>query len=287
MIDANNKAKRPNQFAGGFLQPGTYADVEFSNVKSSIPSSITVDNLASNIVGKNPNAATPNVIKGSSMISVDFKVLWDNAYPALFISYANIKQEQANESYWYVWVTKDRCINDTGDNTPVPLPPVDEVFPTEPSFTLKSAVWDLGTVDVASVPDVAVAGPGHAASINNISNNNLCISYATAGVKNNTYALGVTNSSSTQGGRNLYTVQGANNSSLFYNLQLVSNDGVTGNNFDFPAGTTKYIALSQAASGVDKRSEMCWTPKINLFRNASTRAGVHSDTVSFIITPKA
>lgn len=77
------------------------------------------------------------------------------------------------------------------------------------------------------------------------------------------------------------------NSLLFYNLQLLSDRGVTANNFNFPDVTSKYITLSQTNNAGDGRSEMCWTPKINLFKNASTRAGMHTDTLNFIITPKA
>lgn len=266
--------------ANGKPRAATQAAANFSNLTTSNPSAIAVYNYTTTVGGYG-SVSPIDIIKGTSTIGMNFSTAGNNAYPALYIIYQN---QPASGKDYRLWVFSNSC--SLGDTLPPDLPPIDEINPPEPSFTLKSAIWDLGTVDVASVPDVAVAGSGYAASINNISNNNLCVSYTTAGVKNNTYALGVTNSASTQGGRNLFTMQGANNSSLFYNLQLVSNDGVTGNNFDFPAGTTKYIGLSQAASGVDKRSEMCWTPKINLFKNASTSAGVHSDTVNFIITPK-
>ncbi|MHA7848224.1 hypothetical protein [Serratia sp. D1N4] len=151
---------------------------------------------------------------------------------------------------------------------------------------MSTAVWELDTVDVGNLPDVAKAGNGLAASIKNAASNNLCINYTTAGVKNKTYALSVTNTSNMKGGRNLFTLQGPG-SQLFYNLQLASNTGVTANDYSFPAASAKYITLTQTASSVAGRSEMCWTPKINLFKDASTKEGMHTGTVNFVISPKA
>jgi hypothetical protein len=285
------RASVPLVDANGKPQIDTIANANLRNLIVTPASVLKITlNPATEFIARNGISTSANVIKATSTVSVDFSTAGNNAYPVLVVTYSNVTDKNNHTVYSYrAWVTSNTCIN-TGAGTTLPpseLPPIDEVNPPEPVFTLKSAVWDLGTVDVGSIPDVTAAGSGYTASISNIGNNNLCVSYATAGVKKNTYALGVTNSVSTQAGRNLFTMQGANNSSLFYNLQLVSNDGVTGNNFDFPAGVTKYITLSQAASGVDKRSEMCWMPKINLFRNTSTTAGIHNDTVNFIITPKA
>lgn len=79
------------------------------------------------------------------------------------------------------------------------LPRTEDVDIPEPVFSMSSAVWQLDTLDLSNLPDITVAGNGYAASVKNIASNNLCINYVTAGVKNKTYALSVTNTSSIQG----------------------------------------------------------------------------------------
>lgn len=224
-----------------------------------------------------------NVIGSNTDVSIEISTASNNAYPALRVEHQSLTTSGSGQIGYY-WVTSLGCVN--GPSVPVVLPPIEELETPEPEFTLKSAVWELESADVADLPDVSAGGEGYTATIKNVASNNLCMSYVTAGVKKNTYALGVTNNHSSQGGRNVFTLQGGS-SSLFYNLQLTSNDGVTSNNFDFPTGTGKYITLSQAASSVDKRSEMCWTPRVNLFKNASTISGMHSDTLNFVVIPKA
>jgi len=232
------------------------------------------------------NSTSPvnsNVIRSGSSISVNFSTKGNNAYPALFIRYADLTIVGGTTSS-PLWVFPGSCYESTF--VPPTIPPIEEINPPDPEFNISSTVWELNGVDVSDLPDVLVSSMGYAASIKNISNSNLCINYVTAGIKNKSYALEVTNNASLYGGRNLFMMQGGT-SQLLYNLQLSSNDGVLGNNFEFPTGTTKYITLSQTASSVDKRSEMCWTPKINLFKNASTNAGMHTDILNFVIIPKA
>ncbi|KFK92068.1 MULTISPECIES: hypothetical protein [unclassified Serratia (in: enterobacteria)] len=206
-------------------------------------------------------------------------------YPALRIDTRFVSPDQTI-SGWYFAVPGRTTGCLAGSSTAI-APPREDLINSDPKFTLKTAQWILGTADVGDLPDVSVAGNGYAATINAVASNNLCVNYLTDKVKANSYALSVSNSYSSQGGRNLFALNGSNGSQLLYNLQLVSNDGVTGNNFNFPATAANYITLSQLPSSVDKRSEMCWTPKINLFKNATTQAGMHTDTLNFMITPKA
>ncbi|WMT16657.1 hypothetical protein [Serratia fonticola] len=116
----------------------------------------------------------------------------------------------------------------------------EEIEPPESQFSMKSAVWELNTADVSDLPILSVSGNGFSATIKDIANNNLCLNYVTAGVKNKTYALSATNTSNVHGGRNLFTLQDAN-SQLFYNLQLASNTGVKANDYSFPAASVKTI----------------------------------------------
>lgn len=213
----------------------------------------------------------------------------DGFYPAAYIgpyssAIGTIFESQG--TYWAIPGKSGSCTStqDPGGETPA----ITELIPVDPEFTMKAAEWVLQTADVGDLPNVTAAGTGYPATINNVSNNNLCVNYVTAGVKKNQYALAVTNSSSSQGGRNLFTLPGTNGSKLYYNLQLASNDGNAANNFNFPAtGTPNYITLGQANNYSSDHSEMCWTPKVNLFKDASTTDGSHADSLSFIIMPKA
>ena len=226
---------------------------------------------------------TASVMRVGTSVSVDFSTEGNGAYPAVFVRYTHLPGVIDGFSGWILPNSAGTC--HTNSVPPVNLPPIEELIPVEPEFSLKSAVWKMNTVDIDDLPNVAVVGSGYQASIQNVANNNLCVSYVTAGVKNKNYALSVTNSHSKQGGRNLFMMR-SGTSQLLYNLKLTSNDGITGNNFNFPDGSTTYITLSQAASSIDKRSEMCWTPQINLYKNATTVAGMHDDILNFVITPK-
>ncbi|CAI1551801.1 hypothetical protein [Serratia fonticola] len=239
------------------------------------------------------NASNPLVIlSGGTMTFVISPTVANNAYPAALISITSLEDGGGNASYGYYWfiptITTSACLQ-TGSNTPpVVVPPISELNPVDPEFTMNSAEWMLQTTDLVDLPDVTSASTGYPVTINNINNNNLCVRYVTAGVTNKQYALAVTNSASSPGGRNLFTLSGPDSSQLFYNLQLASNDGNAVNNFNFPtAGTQNYITLGQTNNYSSDHSEMCWAPKINLFKNSSTQQGLHSNTLNFVITPKA
>ncbi|OCJ30551.1 hypothetical protein A6U95_06500 [Serratia sp. 14-2641] len=215
----------------------------------------------------------------------------NKAYPAAVVSVQarNTTGEGVVGNYWFIPnYTTGSCSFGSGSNPPVTPPPVTELMPVDPEFTMNSVEWMLQTTDVGDIPNVTSAGTGYPVTINNVNNNNLCVRYVTAGVASKQYALAVTNSASSQAGRNLFTLPGPDSSQLFYNLQLSNNDGNTAKNFNFPTtGTPNYITLEQKNNYSSDHSEICWTPKINLFKNSSTKEGLHSDTLNFIITPKA
>ncbi|MFC0227479.1 hypothetical protein [Serratia aquatilis] len=228
---------------------------------------------------------TASIIQFSSFVSIDFTTDTVGAYPGLRarLTTENLSGggQSGGTSTYVIYIAANGC-----QLTIAALPKPEDVDTPEPEFSMKSAVWQMNTLDVSNLPDVSATGNGYAASISNIASNNLCINYVTAGVKNKTYALSVTNTSSLQGGRSLFTLQGTG-SQLFYNLQLASNSGVAANDFNFPAASAKYITLTQTASSTPDRSEMCWTPKINLFKNSATKEGMHTNTLNFVISPKA
>jgi hypothetical protein len=258
------------------------------------------------VVRRTPSSTTPGLLLGppgsgpllltpsaGTSGPVEFTITptaENKAYPAVAVymySFTSDGGTGREGTYWFIPnYTNGTC--SFGGNPPVTPPPVTELMPVDPEFTMNSAEWILQTTDVGDLPDVTSAGTGYPVTINNLSNNNLCVRYVTAGVASKQYALAVTNSASSQAGRNLFTLPGPDSSQLFYNLQLASNDGNTANNFNFPAiGAPNYITLGQANNYSSDHSEMCWTPKINLFKDSSTKEGLHSDTLNFIITPKA
>ncbi|HHQ6558431.1 TPA: hypothetical protein ACSTJ0_003037 [Serratia fonticola] len=248
---------------------------------------------ASLITVGSSNASNPLVIlSGGTMTFIISPTEANNAYPAAFITTNSQADNGSNASSGYYWfiptVTTSACTPSAGNTPPAVVPPITELNPVDPEFTMNSAEWMLQTTDLVDLPDVTSASTGYPVTINNINNNNLCVRYVTAGVTNKQYALAVTNSASSPGGRNLFALSGPDNSQLFYNFQLASNDGNAVNNFNFPAtGTPNYITLGQTNNYSSDHSEMCWTPKINLFKISSTREGLHSDTLNFIVTPKA
>ncbi|WP_447876673.1 hypothetical protein [Serratia fonticola] len=226
-----------------------------------------------------------NVIMFGSFISIDFTTDTAGAYPGLRARLTTENMSGAGQSGGsqtsVIYIAANGCQLSMAN-----IPKPEDVDTPEPAFSMSSAVWQMNTLDVSNLPDLSASGNGYAASISNIASNNLCINYVTAGVKNKTYALSVTTTSSTQGGRSLFTLQGTA-SQLFYNLQLASNDGVPANDFSFPTANAKYITLTQTASSTPNRSQMCWTPKINLFKSAATKEGMHTGSVNFVISPKA
>ncbi|MFC0226917.1 hypothetical protein [Serratia aquatilis] len=264
---------QPRLNSAGKADPVNTVVLNYSNLQFSKPSiKLGTIYLAQLFFEGNPD---PEVIKETSTVSIDFTTD-TGGYPALRLLV---------RFYSYLvpyYIATSGCYSNNEE-----LPPIEEIDPPEPAFQLKSAAWELDTVDTGDLPETTAPGEGYTAAIKNVANNNLCVSYVTAGVKNKNYALSVTNGASQYGGRNLFVMNGPAGSQLPYNLRLISNDGVAGKDFAFPSGSAKYITLSQAASSVEKRSEMCWTPQVNLFRSSQTKGGLHMDTVNFIITPQA
>ncbi|MFT2793450.1 hypothetical protein ACMV5I_25765 [Serratia sp. T13T92] len=258
------------------VHPQNSSTSTFSNVVANANLGYNISTRGLSFYGI-PNA---NVIMFSSFISIDFTTDTAGAYPGLRARLTNENTGGASQTS-VMYIAANGCQLSI---TNIPKP--EDVDTPEPAFTMSSAVWQMNTLDVSNLPDISASGNGYAASISNIASNNLCINYVTAGVKNKAYALSVTNTSSMQGGRSLFTLQGTA-SQLFYNLQLASNDGVTANDFSFPTASAKYITLTQTASSTPNRSQMCWTPKINLFKNAATKEGMHTGSVNFVISPKA
>lgn len=263
------------------INPQGNSTTSFSNVS-------TLANIGNNIGTRLlsfygiPNAS---IIQFSSPVSIDFTTDTAGAYPGLRARFTTENMSGSGQSGGaqtsVIYISAIGCILSIVD-----LPKTEDVDLPEPAFSMNSATWQLDTLDLSNLPDVAVTGNGYAASIKNVASNNLCINYVTAGVKNKAYALSVTNTSSIQGGRSLFTLQGTA-SQLFYNMLLVSNNGVTANDFSFPTASAKYITLTQTASSTPDRSQMCWTPKINLFKNAATKEGMHTNSINFVISPKA
>ena len=284
-----------NQIGGQTTQtvtptPLTPADVTITSNITGLVANNAIRYVTGDSLRISQNSAPGLIYTGSGTVKVRLNLDLPTLYPALKINALEQRKSAPGYMTYEQWAyaipgRTTGCLNGTGAS--VTVPPKEDLIDTDPKFTLKTAQWMLGAADVGDLPDVSVPGNGYAATINNLASNNLCVNYLTSKVQNKSYALSVSNGYSSQGGRNLFAMNGSNGSQLLYNLQLMSNDGVTGNNFNFPATAANYITLSQLPSSVDKRSEMCWTPKINLFKNATTQAGMHTDTLNIMVTPKA
>lgn len=219
------------------------------------------------------------IVKGGDF-SINFTTKDNNAYPALFINYYDFGLQSAR-----IFPNGTDCY--FGDGLPHDLPPIEEIDPPDPEFKLNSIIWNLGTIDIDNIPKLTESTSGFLAKVENETSNNFCISYVSASVKNKIYSISVTNDQFDMNGQNFYVMNNFNSGKLLYKINLISNDGVARNNLTFPSNSTNYLILTQSPSSVNNRSQMCWTPKVSLFRNNATNAGMYISTLNFVITPKA
>ncbi|HEM8293720.1 TPA: hypothetical protein U2M59_003031 [Providencia stuartii] len=265
-------------------------NLESSNVTLS-NSSLSFTNLIDAVYGailKFHNRSNTSLIS-SGTYHIEFDIsLGDSTYPGVFFYehhyYPGNGGGQKGEVAALTATSNGQCFGKKPG--PGEIPPIEEIDPPEPDFKLSSAIWELDAADLGDLPNITSGSAGYIAKIINVNNNRLCIDYVTAGIKKKEYALGISNDYSSISGRNVFKMLGDNNSQLFYDLNLKSTIAVQ-YDFSFPSSSIKYIALSQAASNLDKRSQMCWFPEIKLYKEDATQAGMHTDSLNFIIIPKA
>ncbi|MEZ2760144.1 hypothetical protein ACBQ54_20845 [Providencia vermicola] len=265
-------------------------DLESSNVTVS-GTSLSFSNMLTathGVVLKFHNQTNTSLISpGTYHIEFDISLL-DDTYPGVFFYeehyYPNGAGGQSRARAALTATSNGTCWGqEPGSEV---IPPIEEIDPPEPDFKLSSAIWELEAADLGDLPNITSGSAGYKATIINVNNNRLCIDYVTAGIKKKEYALGISNDYSSISGHNVFKMLGENNSQLLYDLDLKST--IAGQyDFSFPSSSFKYIALSQAASNLEKRSQMCWFPEIKLYKEDATQAGMHTDTLNFIIIPKA
>lgn len=263
-------------------------DPSWSNIQvssSNITYSTSTINNALIFKGVNGSIVIPN---GNYHIEFEISTANNNVYPGVFFYEYHYYSTGSGQSGPIASIgvnSNGKCFG--REPGPGVIPPIDEIDPPEPDFKLSSAVWELESVDVGDLPHINTASNGYQTTIKNINNNQFCIDYVTAGIKNKEYALGISNNSIQVGGKSVFKMNGMSGSQLLYLLNLVSHDGNSAYNFAFPSVSTKYIPLSQTASSMDKRSQMCWAPSIQLYKDDTTQGGLHTDSLNFVIIPKA
>ncbi|QZY66644.1 hypothetical protein K7H99_20805 (plasmid) [Providencia rettgeri] len=253
------------------------ANPSWSNIQVSTSNiTYTLERNVLNFLGINHSMVIPN---GNNHIEFDMSTANNGVYPGVFFYQTHIYPDGAGQEGYPGTIS----VNSNGtcfgrEPGPGVLPPIDEIDPPEPDFKLSSAVWELESVDIGDLPHINSVSTGYQSTIKQINNNQFCIDYVTAGIKNNPIQIG---------GKSVFKMNGASGSQLLYLLSLVSHDGNSAYNFAFPSVSTKYIPLSQTASSMNKRSQMCWTPSIQLYKDDTTQGGLHNDSLNFVIIPKA
>lgn len=273
----NTSSKKPNSYIN---QRST--NVEFSNLAT--PSRIFIQNQTSALKILS-SVGDQNILTSGGDFSIDFTQP-DDAYPAFFMIYDD--RTTLGNTYnlrFYIYPNLNSCFS--SPPKPEDIPSIDELDPPEPNFKLKTAIWDLETLDIDDLPSISTTSNGINSKIKNSNNGEICVSYVTAGVKSNSYALTISNDFNSFNGKNAYIMKGPDGSQLPYQVGLLSNDGITSNNFNFPSESLNFVKLSQNESSSIGRSEMCWSPSISLYKNSLTLPGVHTDTIHLMVTPKA
>lgn len=246
------------------------------------PSSIVARSLLNDINFYSSNSNDEKVIKSGGDISVDFSTKNNGAYPGLFITYRNLSTPGGGLLSGPVYIIAGSGCRYSFSQT---FPPIDEIIPPEPNFTMKSVVWNLKTADLSELPDLSQK-TGYSTTVTDPNLNKLCLSYVTNAVKKNTYSVNVTNSFVTKEGKQLFYINNSSGS-LYYRFDLISDSGSSANNFSYPSSSSKYITLNTTSSSLSGLSNMCWSPKIFLFKDSSTSQGSYSSVINLTISPKS
>ncbi|WP_227734116.1 hypothetical protein [Yersinia proxima] len=159
-----------------------------------------------------------------------------------------------------------------------------EALKIDPKFRMGSAVWQLKTLDLDELLDKTTNNRGLPTQIIDAGNNRFCINYRSIATRNTQYMISATNINGLASKNKYFQLKEQEGSSFInYKVKLSSNEN-TGADFELPKDT-KYIQLKSDNNQV--MSDMCWTPKIELFSTDTTGKGSYSDILNFTITPLA
>ncbi|AKP33924.1 hypothetical protein [Yersinia aleksiciae] len=153
----------------------------------------------------------------------------------------------------------------------------------DPKFSLASAIWQLKPVDLDHLLNNTSEDKGLHALLVNPQANEFCISYHAMGTKDTRYMINASNSHGLSADNQQFRlIEKSGKNIINYHLELEGGGG-TKLSFSLPENK-KFIQLRDTGGGME---QMCWSPKIRLYRTATTDKGHYSDTLNFTITPQA
>ncbi|WP_145559470.1 hypothetical protein [Yersinia bercovieri] len=157
-----------------------------------------------------------------------------------------------------------------------------------PDFKLKSAVWELKSIDLDTLLDSNVNGLE--VPLKHLEANRLCINYRSMGIDDddNGYMISINNINGLSAdGKHFKLIEKSSNNVINYNIYL---------SFSFDGSFNKDINYTQANNpsqhiylmrNLFPKMEACWSPEIEVYSTDTTDKGSYSDTLNFTITPAA
>lgn len=159
-----------------------------------------------------------------------------------------------------------------------------QALKVDPKFRLASTVWQLQSIDLDHLLDNTTDTSGLYVPLKNGTANRFCISYRAMGVQSTRYMISASNLNGLSNSNQHFQLKEKNGKSFInYGVRLKNNDN-TQTSFTLPKHK-KFIQLK--TNEYTGEEQMCWSPKIRLYRTDTTDKGSYSDTLSFTITPEA
>ncbi|WP_145537889.1 hypothetical protein [Yersinia kristensenii] len=154
----------------------------------------------------------------------------------------------------------------------------------DPRFRLATATWQLKNIDLDNLLDKTANGSGLHAPLINPATNRFCINYRAIGIQNTRYMISASNTNGLAPNNRHFQLREDNGNNIINYRVTLKNNEHTKKDFSLPLDK-KFIQLN--ADNNTGEEQMCWSPKIRLYRTDSTDKGRYSDTLNFTITPLA
>lgn len=183
--------------------------------------------------------------------------------------------------------SKGVSFNSTG-NQCNPFDPQANIAPqsliVEPKFRLTSPTWQLKNIDLDHLLNNSTETQGLRALMGrNTPAIRFCIGYRAMGVQNNRYMISASNINGLASNRFFQLKEKQGHNLINYKVRLHNNEN-TQDSFSLPK-ERKFIQLK--TDNFLGEEQMCWSPRIRLYRTSTTDKGSYSDTLNFTITPQA
>ncbi|MBS0056194.1 hypothetical protein [Yersinia sp. Marseille-Q3913] len=155
-----------------------------------------------------------------------------------------------------------------------------EALKIDPKFRLKSAVWELKSIDL----DTLLNNGSLEVPLKNPHTDELCISYRSMGISDDGYMISINNINGlSEDGQHFKLIEKSSNNVINYDIYL-SYDGAFTNEIDYTQANnpSQHIHLERERF---PKGEACWSPEIEVYSTGTTDKGSYSDTLNFTITP--